>query len=55
MGSKAKSDGVGIFVAEKWVDMLLVYKGARARAHTHTHTFCGPFFLDYPGELVPER
>jgi len=24
--------------------------------HTHTHTpFNGPFFRDYPGELVPER
>ena len=23
--------------------------------HTHTHPFNGPFFRDYPGELVPER
>jgi len=23
MGSKAKSDGVGIFVAEKWVDSVI--------------------------------
>jgi len=23
--------------------------------NTHTHPFNGPFFWDYPGELVPER
>jgi len=45
MGSKAKSDGVGIFVAEKWVDSVVsVERQARAharthaRTHTHTHT-----------------
>jgi len=44
MGSKAKSDGVGIFVAEKWVDSVVsVERQARVHARTHTHTFNGPF------------
>jgi len=39
MGSKAKSDGVGIFVAEKWVDSVVsVERQARARARTHART-----------------
>jgi len=42
MGSKAKSDGVGIFVAEKWVDSVVSVErqacGAHARTHARTHT-----------------
>jgi len=33
MGNEAKTDGVGIFVAEKWADSVF-----RVERHTHTHT-----------------
>ena len=40
MGSEAKTEGVGIFVAEKWVDSVV---SVERHTHTHTHPFNGLF------------
>ena len=57
MGSKAKSDGVGIFVAEKWVDSVVSVErhSERTLVQKMVYAILALLILEKASDMVPRE